>query len=643
MARSETRKPEPLDFDYFSPDLFANFNSGAAERAMEAKNRTESFARSRWSWWRIGLGVLIGTVFAFVNLYNALLVGVVVGGSWYLSYFLGMALRWRPNDINLAAGASTGASQVVVGFAFTYPALFLLSDYAPDGTIDRASLPSLWFLVAASLFAAFLGIGYFLVWRRLWLVDRPLPYPGFETSMELLAIANARNEGTIERARVAIRRVVASTGIIALFTFLRDWPLGRAGAPVLDRVAGSRAYGAGDLSLPLTTNAYPVGILTLSPLLAATGWFIGLRVAVAFFVGSAFAFWVLAPFAVDFGVVPETLGAPVDHWSTAKTFLLDFLGAGVIAGAGLLVLWRNRGHFLGAFRDLRAARVRREARPGAGWYEAPTWWLGVLVAATLVGFPLLYLLAGENLAIGMMTGLALVVGIFVFGAIAVKITGETTVQPTSPMSILMMLALAALLGVLYHEAVLVPAVLLGVTLFAAGVTMSTDMLLDFKNALYVGTRPHLQMMAEVFGVVPGVIVGVVAGTALSIGIAQGDVDLPAPKAQVFATLAQSLGGGDADWLLLGLGLLMGIVVEGAIGLGIPFGIGMFLTPSLTMPFLLFGALRWGYDRRVLAPLPQTERHQRLLGTYMWATGAFVGEALLALLLFAVTVAPDIRF
>jgi hypothetical protein len=375
VPRSSSKKPEALDFDYFSSDLFANFNSGAAELAMEAKNRTESYARSRWSWWRIGLGVLIGTVFAFVNLYNALLVGVVVGGSWYLSYFLGMALRWRPNDINLAAGASTGASQVVIGFAFTYPALFLLSDYAGDGTIGNADLPPVWFLAACALLSGLLGIGYFLVWRRLWVVERPLPYPGFETSMELLAIANARGAQAVAHAQRTVRNVLVSTGAFALFVFMRDWAIG--GRAPLDRLVGSRVYGGGDLSLPVTTNHFPTGLLYLSPLLAATGWFIGLRVAVAFFLGSAFAFWFLAPFAVEFGVVPATLGAPIDFWGTAKAFLLDILGAGVIAGAGLLVLWRHREHFVGAFRDLAKARLRREAKPAGGWYELPTSWLQV--------------------------------------------------------------------------------------------------------------------------------------------------------------------------------------------------------------------------------------------------------------------------
>lgn len=189
--------------------------------------------------------------------------------------------------------------------------------------------------------------------------------------------------------------------------------------------------------------------------------------------------------------------------------------------------------------------------------------------------------------------------------------------------------------------------LVGTTVFAAGAIMSTDLLYDFKNALYVGTRPYLQTAAQVVGMVPGVLVGVLAGTFFAVAIADGEVEnLNAPKARAFEALALPLAGGDVDYALLGLGLLLGVVLEVALGLGVPFGIGMILPPFLTLPFLAFGALRWGYDRRLARAYPGTEagdrrRSERLLGTYMIATGAFVGEALLALLVFFVTVAPDI--
>ena len=40
--------------------------------------------------------------------------------------------------------------------------------------------------IIASMFAGFLGVMYFIIFRRVWLVEDPLPMPGFEATLKLL-------------------------------------------------------------------------------------------------------------------------------------------------------------------------------------------------------------------------------------------------------------------------------------------------------------------------------------------------------------------------------------------------------------------------------------------------------------------------
>ena len=91
-------------------------------------------------------------------------------------------------------------------------------------------LPNSWALagvaMVASILGGFLGCLYFIIFRRVWLVEDPLPLPGFEANIKLMDIAGeTAKEGGMEGAMHSIRLVGISTAIIMAFTFLRDWPL----------------------------------------------------------------------------------------------------------------------------------------------------------------------------------------------------------------------------------------------------------------------------------------------------------------------------------------------------------------------------------------------------------------------------------
>jgi hypothetical protein len=152
------RAIEEGTLDYFDPEMYSNFNTEVLEEYLEEKSRTEGFGSTTWKWDQIMLGLVIGILFAVINQYVGLKVGMIVSGSWYVAYLTAMALRWTPGEVNLSASASTGASMVCTGFVFTYPAIYLLaysSKYRmADGShlVDASLLlPESWVLAGVAL------------------------------------------------------------------------------------------------------------------------------------------------------------------------------------------------------------------------------------------------------------------------------------------------------------------------------------------------------------------------------------------------------------------------------------------------------------------------------------------------------------
>ncbi|HIC61621.1 MAG TPA: hypothetical protein EYO72_02640, partial [Marine Group III euryarchaeote] len=198
----QTPTPEGLKaiekgtLDYFDTEMYANFNTEVLEEYLEEKNRRDGFGSTTWKWNQMLLGLIIGIIFAIINQYVGLKVGMIVSGSWYVAYLAAMALRWSPGEVNLSASASTGASMVCTGFVFTYPAIYLLAystRYEMNGTylVDSSLLlPNSWALagvaMVASILGGFLGCLYFIIFRRVWLIEDPLPLPGFEANIKLM-------------------------------------------------------------------------------------------------------------------------------------------------------------------------------------------------------------------------------------------------------------------------------------------------------------------------------------------------------------------------------------------------------------------------------------------------------------------------
>ena len=687
----QTPTPEGLKaiekgtLDYFDTEMYANFNTEVLEEYLEEKNRKDGFGSTTWKWNQMMLGLIIGIIFAIINQYVGLKVGMIVSGSWYVAYLAAMALRWSPGEVNLSASASTGASMVCTGFVFTYPAIYLLAysaKYEMNGTylVDSSLLlPNSWALagvaMVASILGGFLGCLYFIIFRRVWLVEDPLPLPGFEANIKLMDIAGeTAKEGGMEGAMHSIRLVGISTAIIMAFTFLRDWPLLGTGTSdaagkevktsILSRATENISwYDGGDLTVPMEnslTNYTWLGF-GLYPMMIAIGWFMRFRVALLVSLGTFFTWFVVTPLAFHYDYpfyLPidgnyhsvsqfSPIGSLVSYGYVARPMAIGaILGGGI---TGLLkmapVFKTTASDVIDIFRGDSDNASRKDYVEGKGWYEWPISHIPVMLIVSLIGITLTFS-TQFGFFPSLIFSLVLCLTTFALGAIAVKVMGETSIEPVSGTSFIVLLMLVVIFkGIGLSESDTAVLALVGTTVFGGAISMSGTVIGDYKPGLYVGNRPMHIMKTELVGIVPGTIVAALFAGILSLALARGDLVLYAPQANAFAAFAQIMLGGQTPWNLLLLGIVIGVFMELITGMGTAFGLGMYLPMVVTLPMVIGGGLRDYWESRFLdvavekENLSEKQRTMRLLNTYMIATGCIVGEALLGTLLAIYYVLP----
>ena len=115
--------------------------------------------------------------------------------------------------------------------------------------------------IVASMFAGFLGVMYFIIFRRVWLVEDPLPMPGFEARLKMLDISSDVNSGAVESARDSLKTIGVWTGLTMLGMFIIEYPLlwlnGRR-IPVTDYFA-ERLHLGGDAATVGLASVYHGG------------------------------------------------------------------------------------------------------------------------------------------------------------------------------------------------------------------------------------------------------------------------------------------------------------------------------------------------------------------------------------------------
>jgi len=677
-------------------DMYNNLNTGVLEQYLEEKNVKESFEVSHWSTPKVIYGIAIGAIFSGVTAYIGLKLGLAISAAWYIAYLLGMALKWSPSEVNIATSATTGATHASTGFIFTFPAIFLLASdpryFLADGPlITNADTFNLAFVgIVASMFAGFLGIMYFIIFRRVWLVEDPLPLPGFEATLKMLDIASDVNTGAVEHARASLKTIGWWTTITMGVLFLVEYPLvwvdGKKMA-LLDFLAESghigdyglaSFYSHGKIHQPsgiedgVSLNnthwsaetawnpfAYTYIGVALTPSMFAIGWFMKTRVAFLVNLGTLVGWFFLVPLVVyfNFPIYDATLQAniPIQDYAAGGSAPLQMIAfsksvrtiaIGSIVGGGMFGLAKMWKTFVNIFGDIGAAfkgEGSQEYMEGKGWYEWPLKHIPIFMGITFLAMIIIFTVGGFSVLASLVFATVLILTTFLLGAIAVRVMGETGIEPVSGTSFIVLLMLLGvflnakdLLQLDTQDAVLLG--LVGTTVFGSAISMSGTVIGDYKNSLYIGNRPYHISKGNIMGVIPGAIIGAGVAIFLSKQLADGTIDLMAPQANAFATFSVIFAEGQGDLYLLALGFLLGMFVEWGTGMGTSFGLGMYLDIPHTLPMLIGGYSRDKWEDKRLRPkieaikekdgatIAEKQRALLLLSTFMVAAGLLTGEA-----------------
>ncbi len=694
---------------WLDDEMYNNLNTGVLEQYLEEKNLEEAFEVSHWDTRKVLLGIAIGAVFSGVTAYIGLKLGLAISAAWYIAYLLGMALKWSPSEVNIATSATTGATHASTGFIFTFPAIFLLATkeqyFLADGpliTLAAGETMRLAFVgIVASMFAGFLGVMYFIIFRRVWLVEDPLPLPGFEATLKMLDISSDVSSGAVDHARDSLKTIGVWTLLTMGGLFLIEYPLiwvttkaGTTKLALLDwlaemgtgdtfgvasfyshgkihqpgEVIDGKAVGPSHYNADAAFNPFDytyVGV-ALTPSMFAIGWFMKTRVAFLVNLGTIVGWLFLVPLAVALNVpvfeakvggnvaVKDyyqilsggTQNGAVQMIAFAKT--VRTIAIGSIVGGGLFGLLKMWKVFANIFADIGKALKGDggdEFIEGKGWYEWPLAHIPIFMALTFATMIIIFVLGGFPVIASVVFALVLIMTTFLLGAIAVRVMGETGIEPVSGTSFIVLLMLLGVflnfdeaLGLSTQEAVLLG--LVGTTVFGSAISMSGTVIGDYKNSLYIGNRPYHISKGNIMGVVPGAIIGAGVAIFLSRELAEGRIDLIAPQANAFATFSVIFAEGEGDMILLGLGFLLGVFVEWATGMGTSFGLGMYLDVPHTLPMLIGGVARDKWEEKKLEPrieaikekegtvIAEKQRALILLGTFMIAAGGLTGEAFL---------------
>ncbi|MGA1866554.1 MAG: OPT/YSL family transporter [Thermoplasmatota archaeon] len=697
VRRSAYRQPvtpkgleaiEKGTLSWFDTEMYSNLNTEVLEEYLDHKNRRESFNRSHFSWGKLLIVViLVGLPFTVISQYIALKIGLVTGGAFYVSYLVGMALRWKPSQVNIASGSATATDRTVTGFVFTFPAIYLLaysSQYVmsdgnpliPPGIIESSNIVPL--AMVASFFASIMGMMYFIIFRRLWQVEDPLPAPGFQAFVKLLDISNHLSAGGVKQAVRSIKLVFKSFLAMFIFAIFRDFPVGKDQTPILTKLMNSIGlsdiYSHGRIHTPYMSPSWTHISYEFTGIGFAIGWFLKSRASLIVAGGSFVTWFFIIPLSVWMDVpiyIPilekyaesgyiSTHILPIGNNEMAQYIpyaspafgaaqgIAKIIAIGAILGGGTTALIKMLPTFRSVLTDITktGGAQKKEWVPGKGWYEWPTQHIFIVVGVAFILISLAFwLFGGFPLISSLAFSALLAILTFMLGAIAVKISGEvgtTPVSGTSFLTLLMLFGVFTLISVVQPfpggKSQIVLMALVGTTVFGSAISLSSEIMWDFKAGLYAGTRPMHLIKGESVAILFGTPAAALAAAFFAKMLSEGTLPLEAPQAHAFAVFVQILAGGKVMFSLFFLGVFIGFFVEMLTGMGTAFGLGMYLPLQYTLMMVTGGAARDLWEKRWLNRKASREnwtedqKTLKLLDSYMLMTGLYIAEAIIGTLL-----------
>ncbi len=569
----------------------------------------------------VTVGLLMTVIFSAAAAYLGLKVGQVFEAAIPIAILavgftsaLGKKGGLGQNVIIQSIGACSGV--VVAGAIFTLPAIYILGLEV-----------NFWQMFLSSLLGGVLGILFLVPFRKYFVSDMHGKYPFPEATATTQVLVSGESGGK------SARTLLVSGLIGGLYDFVVA-TFGAWGETLTTTVThwGQAIADKAKVVLKLNTGAAVLGL----------GYIIGLKYSFIICCGSFLVWLVIIPLMnlIWGGSVIDLMGTGITQTLSQMAPEQIFkeyarhIGIGGIATAGIIGIIKSAGVIKSAV-GLAANEFRR--KPGQAAEEVERTDRDIKMKTVVMGIVIALLAVFAFFAFGgvvsnvwqALIGVAIVAVIaFLFTTVAANAIAIVGTNPVSGMTIMTLIITALVLVAvgLKGNAGMCAAMIIGGVVCTA-LSMAGGFITDLKIGYWIGTTPAKQETWKFLGtlVAAATVAGVMMILDKTYGFT-GEGALVAPQANAMAAVIQPMmNGGNAPWLLYGIGALIAIALTVFKVPALAFCLGMFIPIDLNLPLLVGGAIAWFVGSRSKDAAVNTARQEK--GTLI-ASGFIAGGALM---------------
>ena len=576
--------------------------------------------------WSVSIGLVMTIIFSAAAAYLGLKVGQVFEAAIPiaiiavgLSSALGRKNSLGENVMIQSIGSCSGA--IVAGAIFTLPALYILQDKYPELTVNFSKV------FFSSLLGGVLGILFLIPFRKYFVKEMhgKYPFPEATATTQVLVSGESGGKGA---------KTLLASGLIG---GLYDFVVATFGAwsetiSTTTLALGQTIADKAKLLLKVNTGAAVLGL----------GYIVGLKYSFIICCGSFLVWLVIIPLMnlIWGGSVLDFMGTGITQTvseMTADQIFSNYarhIGIGGIATAGIIGIIKSFGVIKSAvglatreFRRKKGDAAEQEVLRTQRDISMKIVVLGIVIALVAV-FIFFAFGVVDNLWLALVGLLIVAVIAFLFTTVAANAIAIVGSNPVSGMTI-MTLILASLILVacgLKGTAGMVAAMVIGGVVCTA-LSVAGAFITDLKVGYWIGTTPKNQETWKFLGVL--VAAATVGGVMMVLNQTYGftgENALVAPQANAMAAVIEPMmNGGNAPWLLYGIGAVIAIVLTLCKVPALAFALGMFIPIDLNLPLLVGGAISWFVSTRSKKAEVNAARQEK--GTLI-ASGFIAGGALM---------------
>ena len=569
----------------------------------------------------VTMGLLMTIIFSAAAAYLGLKVGQVFEAAIPIAILavgvtgaLGKKGGLGQNVIIQSIGSCSGV--IVAGAIFTLPAIYILG-------LDV----NFWQMFFSSLLGGVLGILFLIPFRKYFVKEMHGKYPFPEATATTQVLVSGEGGGKGAKTLLISGLIgglydfiVATFGAWSetLTTTVMHW-----GQVVADKAK---------LVLKLNTGAAVLGL----------GYIIGLKYSFVICCGSFLVWLVIIPLMnlIWGGSVIDLMGTGISQTISQMAPEQIFkeyarhIGIGGIATAGIIGIIKSAGVIKSAV-GLAASEIKH--KPGENSASVPRTDRDIKMKSVVTGIVIALLAVFAFFAFGgvvdnvwqaLIALLIVAVIAFLFTTVAANAIAIVGSNPVSGMTIMTLIITALVLTAvgLKGNTGMCAAMIIGGVVCTA-LSMAGGFITDLKIGYWIGTTPAKQETWKFLGTL--VAAATVGGVMMVLNKTYGFVGegaLVAPQANAMAAVIQPMmNGGNAPWLLYGIGAVIAVVLN---FLGVPalaFCLGMFIPIDLNLPLLVGGGIAWFVSTRSKDAAVNSARQEK--GTLI-ASGFIAGGALM---------------